>query len=274
MAESTPDHGEQMIHARAREWRPGRVRLVVVGLARLLVRLLFAPQILGVERVPSDGAVLLVANHRSLSDGVFQATACPRPLRWMGMAELFRTRLSAAFFLALGAFPVRRGSGDALAIETARELLERGQAVAIYPEGRLQYRAAEPVGQPHSGAGRLSLETGAQLLPMAMVGTDRLLQPRCCAGAAAFVSPLASRSRCPRHRAAAFSPVTATSRGRSSSSAPGRRCEPRCRRFASVRRWPPQAAWALCWRSPAPFCCGEGAGGTENAAARAGTRLR
>jgi 1-acyl-sn-glycerol-3-phosphate acyltransferase len=148
---------------------------VVLALVRLLVRLVFAPRVIGAERVPADGAVLLVSNHRSLSDGLFQAAACPRPLRWMAMAELFRSPRRAQFILALGAFPVRRGSGDSLAIDTARVLLEAGQAVAIYPEGKLQFRSPEPVGEPHSGAGRLALETGAQLLPMAMVGTDRLL---------------------------------------------------------------------------------------------------
>jgi len=147
----------------------------MLGIARLLVRLLFAPQVLGAERVPAEGAALLIANHRSLSDGLFQATACPRPLRWMGMAELFRSPLQARFILALGAFPVRRGSGDTEAIATARGLLEQGQAVAIYPEGKLHFRSPEPVGEPHSGAGRLALETDARLLPMAMVGTDRLL---------------------------------------------------------------------------------------------------
>ena len=169
------DRGDETLHQRARQWRPGITRAVVVGIVRVLVRLLFAPQVRGAERIPADGAVLLIANHRSLSDGLFQATACPRPLRWMGMAELFRSSGRARFMLALGAFPVRRGSGDAHAIDTARELLERGQAVAIYPEGKLHFRSREPVGEPHSGAGRLALQTGARLLPMAMVGTDRLL---------------------------------------------------------------------------------------------------
>jgi 1-acyl-sn-glycerol-3-phosphate acyltransferase len=164
-----------VLHRRARGWRPGFTRAVVLGVVRVLVRLLFAPQVLGAERVPAEGAVLLVANHRSLSDGLFQASACPRPLRWMGMGELFRSPVRARLMLALGAFPVRRGAGDVQAIDTARGLLERGQAVAIYPEGKLQFRSPEPVGEPHSGAGRLALEAGAQLLPMAMVGTDRLL---------------------------------------------------------------------------------------------------
>jgi 1-acyl-sn-glycerol-3-phosphate acyltransferase len=167
--------GDEALHRYARVWRPGLTRMVVLGIARVLVRLLFAPQILGSERVPAEGAVLLMANHRSLSDGLFQASACPRPLRWMGMAELFRSAPQARFMLALGAFPVRRGAGDTQAIDTARALLKQGQAVAIYPEGRLQFRSPEPVGEPHSGAGRLALETGALVLPMAMVGTDRLL---------------------------------------------------------------------------------------------------
>jgi 1-acyl-sn-glycerol-3-phosphate acyltransferase len=142
---------------------------------RFLLRLIFAPQVTGVERVPADGAVLLVANHRSLSDVLFQAASCPRTLRWMGMAELFGSPFRARLMGALGAFPVRRGSGDSAAIETARVLLEQGQAVAIYPEGKLQFRSEATVGEPHSGAGRLALETGARLLPMAMVGTDHLL---------------------------------------------------------------------------------------------------
>jgi len=147
----------------------------VLGIVRLLVRVLFAPQVVDAERVPVEGAVLLIANHRSLSDGLFQAAASPRELRWMGMAELFRSPARARLMLALGAFPVVRGGSDTEAIETARELLEQGQAVAIYPEGKLQFRSPEPVGEPHSGAGRLALQTGARLLPMAMVGTDRLL---------------------------------------------------------------------------------------------------
>jgi 1-acyl-sn-glycerol-3-phosphate acyltransferase len=175
MARARPDLPDEALHQRAREWRPGPTRSVVLAIVRTFVRLVFAPQVIGAKRVPADGAVLLVSNHRSLSDVLFQAAACRRPLRWMAMSELFRSPLRARFVLALGAFPVRRGSGDSLAIDTARALLEAGQAVAIYPEGKLQFRSPEPVGDPHSGAGRLALETGARLLPMAMVGTDRLL---------------------------------------------------------------------------------------------------
>jgi 1-acyl-sn-glycerol-3-phosphate acyltransferase len=176
VAATPPETGDELLHRRARAWRSGLTRTLVVALARAVVRVVFAPQVTGADRVPADGAVLLLANHRSLSDSLFQTAATRRRLRWMAMAELFRTPLGARFFLALGAFPVRRGSGDTNAIDTARELLEQGQAVAIFPEGRLQFRSAEPVGVPHSGAGRLALQTGAHVVPMAMVGTDRLLR--------------------------------------------------------------------------------------------------
>jgi 1-acyl-sn-glycerol-3-phosphate acyltransferase len=172
---SSPRPDDPALHERARTWRSGATRTLFVAACRLFVRLLFAPQIIGADRVPADGAVLIVANHRSLSDSLFQAAAIRRTLRWMGMAELFKSPLGARFFLALGAFPVRRGAGDTLAIDTARQLLDQGEAVAIFPEGKLQFRSPEPVGTPRSGAGRLALQTGAPLLPMAMVGTDRLL---------------------------------------------------------------------------------------------------
>src|SRR5262249_28555460 len=139
------------IHRRARAWRPGIVRAIVVALVRLVVRIAFAPQVVGADSVPHDGAVLIVANHRSLSDSLFQAAATPRTLRWMAMAELFKSPVGARLFVALGAFPVQRGSGDTRSIDTARELLLRGEAVAIFPEGRLQFRSPELVGEPRSG---------------------------------------------------------------------------------------------------------------------------
>jgi 1-acyl-sn-glycerol-3-phosphate acyltransferase len=169
------DRREADLHDRARQWHPGLTRAVVLKTVRFLLRLIFAAQVTGAEHVPSEGAVLLVSNHRSLSDVLFQAGSCPRTLRWMGKAELFSSPSRARLMGALGAFPVRRGGADAAAIETARMLLEHGQAVAIYPEGKLQFRSEATIGEPHSGAGRLALETGAQLLPMAMVGTDHLL---------------------------------------------------------------------------------------------------
>jgi 1-acyl-sn-glycerol-3-phosphate acyltransferase len=89
----------------------------------------------------------------------------------MGKAELFTGR-RGRLFLALGAFPVRRGSSDTEAIDTARTVLEQGGVLALFPEGT-RVRDPDLLGTPRRGAARLALETGAPLIPTAMTGTER-----------------------------------------------------------------------------------------------------
>jgi len=86
--------------------------------------------------------------------------------------ELFDKRWKAWLLLALGAIPVRRGESDDDAMETARLILERGGAVGIFPEGT-RVRPG-PLGEPKRGVGRLVLETGAPVVPVAVIGTERL----------------------------------------------------------------------------------------------------
>ena len=90
----------------------------------------------------------------------------------MGKNELFEGR-AGKLLIRLGAFPVRRGSSDAEAIETARQILLDGGLLALFPEGT---RVRDPtiLGQPHKGAARLALETGATVIPCAITGTEKL----------------------------------------------------------------------------------------------------
>jgi glycerol-3-phosphate dehydrogenase (NAD(P)+) len=127
---------------------------------------------IGLEHIPSDGPVLLAANHRSFSDPFMIGCCLGRPLRFVAKVELFDKRWKAWLLLALGAFPIRRAESDEDAMETARIILEQGGAVGIFPEGT-RVRPG-PLGEPKRGTGRLVLETGAPVVPVAILGTERL----------------------------------------------------------------------------------------------------
>ena len=143
------------------------VRLLLVP----LMRLVFGLTATGTEHIPRTGPVVIAPNHKSFWDAFFIAAVVRRRLHFMGKAELFagwRGRL----FVALGGFPVLRGSSDAEAIETARAVLERGDVLALFPEGT---RVSDPdrLGNPRRGATRLAIETGAVIVPTAITGTEK-----------------------------------------------------------------------------------------------------
>ncbi len=130
----------------------------------------FRVQRMGREHIPSEGPVLLAINHRSFSDPFLIGICLRRPLRFVAKKELFDRWWKARLLLALGAFPIDRGESDELAMETARLILMDGGAVGIFPEGT-RVRPG-PLGQPKRGVGRLALETGAPIVPVAITGTD------------------------------------------------------------------------------------------------------
>ncbi len=144
----------------------------VRGLAIPYMKLLYALSIEGAERIPDEGPVIIAPNHKSFWDAFFVAAATKRPIRFMGKSELFEGR-AGAMLIRLGAFPVRRGSSDAEALETARQILLDGGVLALFPEGT-RVRDPQLLGEPHKGAARLALETGATVVPCAITGTEKL----------------------------------------------------------------------------------------------------
>jgi 1-acyl-sn-glycerol-3-phosphate acyltransferase len=166
----TLSHGQA--HDRARD---RGVNLLLLRLVRLILvpffRLAFGMRVTGTQHVPDAGPVIIAPNHKSFWDAFFIAAVLRRPVRFMGKAELFEGR-RGRLFLALGAFPVRRGASDAEAIETARAILQQGGVLALFPEGT-RVRDPDVLGTPRRGAARLALETGAPLVPTAMTGTER-----------------------------------------------------------------------------------------------------
>jgi 1-acyl-sn-glycerol-3-phosphate acyltransferase len=132
--------------------------------------LYFRLERIGREYVPGSGPVLLAANHRSFLDPFVIGALTRRPVYYMAKRELFERRLKAWLLNSLGAFPVDRGSGDEHAMATARTILERGDCVVIFPEGtRVRHG---PLAYPHRGVGRLALQTGARVIPVAVMGTE------------------------------------------------------------------------------------------------------
>jgi 1-acyl-sn-glycerol-3-phosphate acyltransferase len=145
-----------------------------------LVRLTFVPFFLvyfrmariGRDHLPASGPLLLASNHRSFLDPFLIGTLVRRPVYYMAKRELFENRLVAWLLSRLGAFPVDRNTGDLEAMETARRILERGDCVVLFPEGT-RVRPGPP-GSPRRGVGRLALQTGAPVAPVAVSGTDEV----------------------------------------------------------------------------------------------------
>jgi glycerol-3-phosphate dehydrogenase (NAD(P)+) len=149
---------------------------VVRAILQPFFRIYFRLTRIGTEHIPAEGPVLLAANHRSFSDPFMIGTCLGRPLRFVAKVELFEKRWQARLLLALGAFPIRRGEADELAMETARVILERGGAVGMFPEGT-RVRPG-PLAEPKRGIGRLALETGAPVVPVAIIGTEDIRKGR------------------------------------------------------------------------------------------------
>ena len=137
------------------------VRAVLVPFFRVYFRL----QRIGAEHLPRSGPLLLAANHRSFLDPFVIGALTRRPVYYVAKRELFERRWQAWLLSALGAFPIDRGAGDADAMATARAILRRGDCVVIFPEGTRVRRG--PLGAPRRGIGRLALETGARVVPVA-----------------------------------------------------------------------------------------------------------
>jgi 1-acyl-sn-glycerol-3-phosphate acyltransferase len=143
---------------------------MVRGLLQPFFHLYFRMSRIGREHIPAEGPVILAANHRSFLDPFVIGCMVRRPCYFVAKRELFGNRLQAWILNALGAFPIDRGNADADAMGTARAILERGDVVVIFPEGT-RIRPGG-LGRPKRGVGRLALETGAAVVPVAVIGTE------------------------------------------------------------------------------------------------------
>jgi glycerol-3-phosphate dehydrogenase (NAD(P)+) len=120
------------------------------------------------------GGLIVAANHRSFLDPFVIGGTLPwrRPMNYVAKVELFERRWRGWVLSRLGAFPIRRGESDEESVETARMVVERGGTVCIFPEGT-RIRTGS-LAAPKRGVGRLALQTGAPVIPAAVLGTEHV----------------------------------------------------------------------------------------------------
>jgi 1-acyl-sn-glycerol-3-phosphate acyltransferase len=139
------------------------------GVVRPLLRAWLRLEVRREELVPATGAVLIASTHASHADSMALGAALHRPVYFLGDERLTRWPVLGRWLPKLGMVGVRRGTADTDALATIRALLERGEAVVVYPEGSRSRDGR--VYRPRSGVARLAAATGAPVVPAAVAGT-------------------------------------------------------------------------------------------------------
>jgi 1-acyl-sn-glycerol-3-phosphate acyltransferase len=154
--------------------RVGALSRPARSLGRPVVRTFYRAHVSGLHNVPSTGPVIMSPNHLSFFDTPLVMSMSPRPVIFLGKAEYMNSRATKFLFPAIGMVPIKRDVAKAsmAALITAGELLNDGQVVGIYPEGTRSRDGLLHRG--HSGVAQLALMTGAPIVPVGIVGTERV----------------------------------------------------------------------------------------------------
>jgi len=160
-------------------WDHRVLKLLSRVLIAPLARLIFRPRVLGRSNVPKSGPVIIASNHLSFADSVVITLVAPRSVSFLAKASYFtgtgvKGAMTRALFTGVGAVPVVRGAGAAAqaALESGLEVLKRGDAFSIYPEGTRSLDGRLYKGR--TGVAWLALTSGAPVVPVALTGTQNL----------------------------------------------------------------------------------------------------
>src|SRR5215217_8049877 len=160
------DRYHERSRTREPDWVYDLARVVLTPPCVAIYRL----RAIGLENVPRSGPVILAPNHFSNWDHFFAGVFLRRKVRFMAKSQLFANPVGDFIFSHGGVFPVRRGHNDAEAFVTAHTILDRGGLVLIYIEGGRSRSGG--LGTPRPGVGRLALEAGVPVLPVAVHGSQ------------------------------------------------------------------------------------------------------
>jgi 1-acyl-sn-glycerol-3-phosphate acyltransferase len=134
-------------------------------------RLTFRYRVIGREKVPRTGGLLVVANHISNLDPPLLGIAVPRPVSYMAKKELFAMPILKQLLPHLNAFPVDRQAGGTAALRASLRMLKAGRCVGVFPEGG---RNVTGTNEEKAGAAFLAAASGVPVVPAAIVGTRKL----------------------------------------------------------------------------------------------------
>jgi 1-acyl-sn-glycerol-3-phosphate acyltransferase len=157
-------------HERSRTRDPDWVYGAVRSITTLYGALALRARAVGADRIPATGPLILAPNHFSFMDHFLVGMFTRRQVRFMAKSQLFRRPMQFVYTHG-GVFPVRRGHRDEEAFITAQTILSRGGCVLMYPEGG-RSRTGELADRPKPGIGRLALESGAAVVPVALFGSQ------------------------------------------------------------------------------------------------------
>src|SRR5215213_6626416 len=157
-------------HERVRRGRPDYMYRVVRIVLTPIILLLYRFRAIDVMNVPDRGPVLIAPNHFSVWDHFFVAVLLRREVHFMAKSQLFKPPVIDFIINHGGVFPVRRGQRDEEAFITAHTIFDRGGMVLMYAEGG-RSRSGK-LGQPKPGIGRLALESGVPVVPVAIHGSE------------------------------------------------------------------------------------------------------
>lgn len=149
-------------------------QFLLAALAGLLAYLTLRVEVRGLENVPRSGALIVTANHIGWVDPPLLRWVIGRRIRYMTKIELFSWTISGLAVRLFNAFPVRRGGRDRVALRTALRLLKNDEVLGMFPEGTRSRNLK--LARGHAGIAMVGLRSGAPILPVGIIGTNRMLK--------------------------------------------------------------------------------------------------
>lgn len=131
------------------------------------------PGIAGLENIPQAGPIVIVTNHSSVLDGFLLASIWPQRITFLAAAYLFEWPAAGAFLRAVGAIPVQSGGNNLVGKKAALKILQRGDILAIFPEGRVYQ--SDNLGPFNLGWAYFALNSGASIVPVVIKGTSTMM---------------------------------------------------------------------------------------------------